>query len=286
MTPDEAKAQLDQNVREIINWHFSPETGCPFWLEWAGKNFDPRKEIKCYEDIVTKFPRFEDEWLRDLQPDVWVPAAFKGKAYNIFETGGTTGMQKQRIGWNDFRVDYEEFSHKLDDKHFPPGVAWIMVGPTGPRSLRLAVEHLANYRGSSCYFIDLDPRFVKKLIGNRQFDVVRQYMEHVVDQAVMILYHRKIACLFTTPKLLEAIGEKINVYVTGISGCFCGGTTTTTSNVRLPWKTLENQWFTLRRTISQLRAKWFHHCGCLQVGHFASPNSLLAYVAQPVPFAF
>jgi hypothetical protein len=39
-----------------------------------------------------------------------------------------------------------------------------MVGPTGPRRLRLAIEHLANFRGSSCYFIDLDPRWVKKVI--------------------------------------------------------------------------------------------------------------------------
>ena len=37
MTPAEAQTQLDERVREIINWHFSPETGCPFWLEWAGK---------------------------------------------------------------------------------------------------------------------------------------------------------------------------------------------------------------------------------------------------------
>jgi hypothetical protein len=28
-----------------------------------------------------------------------------------------------------------------------------MMGPTGPRRLRLAIEHLANVRGSSCYFM-------------------------------------------------------------------------------------------------------------------------------------
>jgi hypothetical protein len=104
MTPEEAKAQLDNQVREIIQWHFSPETGCPFWLDWAKKNFDPRGVVNSYEDIIAKFQHFQDEWLRDQQPEVWVPAAFKGKPFNIFETGGTTGMPKQRIGWNDFRV--------------------------------------------------------------------------------------------------------------------------------------------------------------------------------------
>ncbi len=100
-----------------------------------------------------------------LQPEVWVPAQFKGQPFNIFETGGTTGMPKQRIGWNDYKVDYSEFSEKISDEHFPRGGAWLMMGPTGPRRLRLAIEHLANVRGSSCYFIDLDPRLVKKLIS-------------------------------------------------------------------------------------------------------------------------
>jgi hypothetical protein len=86
---------------------------------------------------------FEDAWLRDLPPEAWVPATFRGRPFNIFETGGTTGMPKQRIGWNDYRVDYEEFSDKLSDEHFPRGGAWLMMGPTGPRRLRLAIEHLA-----------------------------------------------------------------------------------------------------------------------------------------------
>ena len=226
-----AQDTLNTHLLEIINWHFSPETGCPFWLEWASKNWDPRKEIKSFADMV-KFPHFQDEWLRDLQPEVWVPNAFKGKPFNIFETGGTTGMPKQRIGWEDYKHDYSEFSTKLKDEHFPKGQAWLMMGPTGPRRLRLAVEHLANVRGSSCYFIDLDPRFVKKLISNKQFDVARQYMDHVVDQAVTILKHRKVSGLFTTPKLLEALAEKINVYEAGIRGVFCGGTTMLPQYVR------------------------------------------------------
>ncbi len=227
----QAQTQLDRHLREIIQWHFSPETGCPFWLDWAKKNFDPRKEITRFADLL-KFPHFQDEWLRDLQPEVWVPAAFQGKPFNIFETGGTTGMPKQRIGWNDYKTDYEEFSGKVRDEHFPRGQAWLMVGPTGPRRLRLAIEHLANFRGSSCYFVDLDPRFVKKVIANKQFDVARAYMDHVVDQGVTLLKHRKIAGLFTTPKLLEAMAEKVNLYEAGIRGVFCGGTTMAPQYVR------------------------------------------------------
>ena len=225
-----------------MGWHFSPETGCPFWLEWAGKNFDPRVEVTCFADLIAKFPHFQDEWLRDLQPEVWVPAQFQGRPYNVFETGGTTGMPKQRIGWDDYKVDYEEFSGKVSDAHFPPGAAWLMVGPTGPRRLRLAIEHLANFRGSPCYFVDLDPRWVKKLIAGKQFEQARGYMDHVVDQAVTILKHRKIAGLFTTPKLLEAIAEKVDLYEAGIRGVFCGGTTMTPQYVRfIVEEVLENR---------------------------------------------
>ena len=233
ISPSDAQQALDAHLREIIQWHFSPETGSPFWLEWAAKaGFDPRKEVKSFADLLARFPHFQDEWLRDLQPEVWVPAKFKGIPYNIFETGGTTGMPKQRIGWNDYKTDYEEFSGKVVDEHFPRGGAWLMVGPTGPRRLRLAIEHLANFRGSSCYFIDLDPRWVKKEIAEKHYDQARAYMEHVVDQAVTILKHRKVTGLFTTPKLLEAMGEKVNLYEAGIRGVFCGGTTMTPQYVR------------------------------------------------------
>jgi len=226
-----AKAQLETHLREIIQWHFSPETGCPFWLDWASKNFDPRKEVKSVEDLL-KFPHFQDEYLRDLQPESWVPAAFKGKPFNIFETGGTTGMPKQRIGWNDYKVDYSEFSEKISDAHFPRGGAWLMMGPTGPRRLRLAIEHLAHVRGSSCYFIDLDPRWVKKVLAAKKYQEAKDYMVHVVDQAVTILKHRKVSGLFTTPKLLEALAEKVNLWDAGIRGVFCGGTSMKPQEVR------------------------------------------------------
>ena len=59
-----AREALDKQVREVVQWHFSPETGTPFWLEWAKKaGWDPRKEINSFADL-TRFGHFEDEWLR------------------------------------------------------------------------------------------------------------------------------------------------------------------------------------------------------------------------------
>ena len=57
-------------------------------------------------------------------------------------------------------------------------------------------------------------------------------MDHVIDQATTILKHRRITGLFTTPKLLEALAEKVNLYESGIRGVFCGGTSMSPQYVR------------------------------------------------------
>src|ERR1041385_7032192 len=115
-----ARTELDAHVREIVKWHFSPETGCPFWLDWAKKaGWNPATEIKNFDDLL-RFPHFQDEWLRDLPNEIWVPKKYEGRPFNIFETGGTTGMPKQRIGWEDYKRDYSDFSNTLSDTQFPP----------------------------------------------------------------------------------------------------------------------------------------------------------------------
>ncbi|MDQ3814933.1 MAG: hypothetical protein M3347_13395 [Armatimonadota bacterium] len=231
-TIQSAAEQLDAHVREIVHWHFSPETGTPFWLDWAKRaGWNPAEEVQSFADLL-RFPHFQDEWLRDQPNEVWVPQAYVGRPFCVFETGGTTGMPKQRISWDDHNIDYEEFSNTLDDAAFPRNSHWLMLGPTGPRRLRLAIEHLANYRGGSCYHVDLDPRWVKKLIEEKEFDLANRYKDHIVDQGVTILKNRNVKCLFTTPKLLEALGEKISVPDAGITGVFCGGTQMTPQIVR------------------------------------------------------
>ena len=82
----EAKAQLDAHTVEIVKWHFSPDTGSPFWLNWAKEaGWNPAEEISCFDDIITKFPHFQDEWLRDMPNEIWRPKAYDGKPFSIFE---------------------------------------------------------------------------------------------------------------------------------------------------------------------------------------------------------
>ena len=68
-----AREQLDCHVRDIIEWHFAPETGCPFWLERAEKaSFDPRSDVQGFDDLA-KFGFFDDEWMRGGPVERWVP---------------------------------------------------------------------------------------------------------------------------------------------------------------------------------------------------------------------
>lgn len=221
----EAKLRLDAHTREIIAWHFDPQTGTPFWLEYAKRlKWDPRREVLKYDDL-DKFDDFQDEWLRQGAVRRWVPKALASKPIYTFETGGSTGRPKTRINIDDFRIDYEQFSETLSDTAFPRGADWLMLGPSGPRRLRLAVEHLAQHRGGICFCVDLDPRWVTKLIKQGRMELMHEYKDHVINQGLTLLKsHDTIECLFTTPKLLEALCEKVSLVKYGIKGVFCGGT--------------------------------------------------------------
>jgi len=242
-----ARTQLDAQIRDVVRWHFNPDTGTPFWLEKA-KTFtlNPLTDVKGWEDLK-KFPIFEDDWLRGGPVRRWVPKGLADRAVYVFETGGTTGLPKSRIVIEDFKIDYEMMSDTLPDKYFPRGSNWLMLGPSGPRRLRLAIEHLAQYRGGICFCVDLDPRYVVKCLKERKIAEAQAYKDHCIDQALTILAGgHDIKCMFTTPKLLAALDEALrngkledkfrsfgktvpsgglrSIKSTGIIGIFSGGT--------------------------------------------------------------
>jgi phenylacetate-coenzyme A ligase PaaK-like adenylate-forming protein len=230
LTPEQAREQLDAHVREVVNWHFHPESGTPFWLERARTlGFDPRQEIRSFADLK-RFGHFEDEWLRGGPVRRWVPKGLQHRPIYVFETGGTTGIPKSRVVIDDFRTDYELFSRTLPDKYFPPGANWLMLGPSGPRRLRLAVEHLCQFRGGICFCVDLDPRWVVKLLKRGKIQEMNEYKDHVIEQALTVLKAgHDVKCMFTTPKLLEALAGALErqgsgIRQAGITGIFSGGT--------------------------------------------------------------
>jgi phenylacetate-coenzyme A ligase PaaK-like adenylate-forming protein len=225
-----AREALDEQTRQMVQLHFHPTDGAPFWLEKAKTyDFNPLKDVNCFDDLK-KFPLFEDDWLRGGPVRRFLPQKWWNKPTYVFETGGTTGIPKSRCVVDDFRIDYEMFSETLPEESFPRGSNWLMLGPSGPRRLRLAIEHLCQYRGGICFCIDLDPRWVVKLLKKGDIEGAKAYSAHCIDQALTILSaNHDIKCMFTTPKLLEALALRLmdngtSVEEQGIKGIFCGGT--------------------------------------------------------------
>ncbi len=89
---------------------------------------------------------------------------------------------------------------------------------------------MAQYRGGICFCVDLDPRWVVKLIDKGGTEQLEAYKTHVIEQALTTLKAgHDIKCLFTTPKLLEAFAfaleeQGTSIKETGITGIFSGGT--------------------------------------------------------------
>jgi acyl-coenzyme A synthetase/AMP-(fatty) acid ligase len=78
--------------------------------------------------------------------------------------------------------------------------------------------------------VDLDPRWVIKLINKGWTEHLEAYKNHVIDQALTVLKAgHDIQCLFTTPKLLESLALALeekgsSLKEAGIKGIFSGGT--------------------------------------------------------------
>ena len=154
---------------------------------------------------LQRFGEFQDEWLRGGPVQRWIPKGLDGQAdlrvrdrrhdrhpedaHRVAKTSASTTSCSAR---------------RCPTSTFPKGSNWLMLGPSGPRRLRLAVEHLAQFRGGICFCVDLDPRWVIKLIKKGWSEHLQAYKDHVIDQAVTILQAgHDIRCMFTTPKLLE-----------------------------------------------------------------------------------
>ncbi|ETS33478.1 hypothetical protein PTE_00642 [Photorhabdus khanii NC19] len=190
------------HLSQIMNWHFSPETGSPFWLEkHKTLDFDPLKDVRTFSDLML-FPDIADE-LRDIPVESLVPRGLKDAVIaGVFESGGTTGRPK-RV------VVFEEWLEQL--------VAWrvgnivnkdaikntLALIPSGPHVIGVISRLRARANGGHFFTVDLDPRWVKKMIQQGDLAGMESYCEHIIDQAENIINTQNISYLIVTPPLLE-----------------------------------------------------------------------------------
>ena len=159
-----ARSALDAWTREVVAWHFDPATGTPFWLDWAARaGWDPRREVKGYADL-DRFGSFEDEWLRGGPVRRWVPRATPTSRSTSSRPAAAPACRSPASTSTTSGIDYEAFSDTLPDESFPQGRGLAGGGPERPAPAAPGGGAPRQHRGGICFMVDLDPRWVIKLI--------------------------------------------------------------------------------------------------------------------------
>lgn len=205
-TPPE---DADSYLHAAMAWHFGPDTGSPFWLRVAeGLEFDPVSEVRTVADL-SRFPNVADE-LRSVAVEDLIPRGYGTPApvVRIYESGGTTGAPKRTAQLPDWveqvtRWQVEDFTAG----GFVSGAGLLALMPSGPHGVGHFDRAVADRLGSPMHAVDLDPRWVKKLVARGATSELAAYVEHVVEQARFVLQTQRVANLHTTPPLLDALAR-------------------------------------------------------------------------------
>ncbi|HEV3379757.1 MAG TPA: phenazine antibiotic biosynthesis protein [Trebonia sp.] len=207
--PLSARPDPDEFVRAAMEWHFNPGTGSAYWLRRAeALSFDPRADVKGVEDLAL-FPNIVDE-LRNIRVEDLIPRGYGQDPgiVGVYESGGTTGAPKRVVVLRDWCEQRGAWMNACLDAHgFPRNVNWLAAAPGGPHLISQMGPQTVADRGGINFSIDMDPRWVKKLIAGGKADDADAYAEHLVEQAAFLLRTQDIGVLITTPPLLERIAR-------------------------------------------------------------------------------
>lgn len=218
---------LTARLREVIDLHFDPVGGAPYWLERQERlRLDARREIRTLSDLAVLGPMDAGELARRPIEDFLPRAMLDRRAELILaETGGTLGPPKFAVHLADeFESAFvDPFLAAARRAGFPTGENWLYVGPTGPHIIGKAARRCAQATGSADGFcVDFDPRWVRKMPADA-FSRQR-YLRHIEDQTLHVLRTQHIGVLFSTPPVLESLCRRIDPDVrTGIRGVHFGG---------------------------------------------------------------
>lgn len=216
-------ADLDAWTREVIEIHFDPETGTPYWLQWAEDHgVDPRAEVTEFADLHTVFDPFEADVLRALPVEQFAPQSLDGN-HRVYETGGTTGPPKRVVMQEYWRDQARWAARLLDAADFPTGNVLMLGPPGGANNAGVFVQHLAHAWDALPFHINMDPRWAKRLGTHRGGDLAA-YVDHLLEQAERILESQQVDVLFTTARLLERPQVRDLVAASDVRGVYHGGT--------------------------------------------------------------
>lgn len=229
--------RLDELVKATMAWHFSPDTGCPYWTSRvAVLDFDPLTDVRCADDLRL-FDGVRVDWSAIPAGQLVPRGSDPSHRFGVYESGGATGPPKRIVDATSRRRNVLWQSSILDSVGFPGGPGgWLHIGPTGPHVMASNIAHLAAMRGFLSHFVDLDPRWARRCLAHGRIDQFRQYVEHILDQVRDVLSTQDIRAVSATPPILEAIATRPDVCEPlrqKVRGIIWGGTSVDAETLRL-----------------------------------------------------
>jgi phenylacetate-coenzyme A ligase PaaK-like adenylate-forming protein len=222
---------LDEWTSRMMRWHFSDETGSPFWLrQRRGLGFDPLRDISGFADL-RRFGVFDSELLRQARARDLLPRGFAGRPFRIFETGGTTGPPCRVVNVTRLGNDVLMYGAMLRARDLA-GLDIVAMTPSGPHAYGHFVEGLADSWSGALCAIDFDPRWVKHEM--RSGGDPAGYLAHLLGQTVSLLTRCEAGLLFTTTRLLLALAAELDDPLAdyGIRAVCTGGTSVSADEER------------------------------------------------------
>lgn len=207
---------------QILDIHFSPDNGAPYWLDCLMKNGLQRSDFQTLDDLQQLGP-MDVEAMRTRPIADFIPRSLHSQMGEMIlaETGGTTGDPCRRVYLpEEFHAAFvEPWLKAVEHFHFPLNQTWLFVGPSGPHIIAQAARAFARATNSlEPFSIDCDVRWIKQ----QQVDSMGRtlYMDHLLNQSLNIIKQQDITVLFTTPPLLLALAARMTkekrLRITGI----------------------------------------------------------------------
>jgi hypothetical protein len=230
---DHEDTVVSRHLKDILQWHFSPETGSLFWLKHKENlSFDPLRDVNKLADL-RMFPDVSDE-LRTVPVELLLPAGSADSPFEVYESGGTLGAPK-RIVEHRSRLEGVDWVETVLPA-FDGAGHWLHIGPTGPHIVGRSVRRLAQLRHAMFFTVDFDPRWVKLLIRTNRRPLADEYVQHVLDQVEVIAESQDVRVLFATPPVLAALCGRAKLYrmlADRITGIIWSGTSIDGTSLRL-----------------------------------------------------
>lgn len=222
-----AEQALTDRLRRVIDLHFDPDAGSAYWLEQSRRlDVDPRRAIRSIEDLALLGPM--DQAALACRPiEDFIPRSLLNKRAEFIaaETAGTLGRPKFAVHrFDEFESAFvAPFAAAASRVGFPRSENWLFIGPTGPHIIGKAARYCAKALGSGEPFtVDFDPRWAKALVEG-SFAQMR-YAKHIHTQALRVLDIQRIGVIFSTPAVIEQLGERISTQKrSAIRGLHLGG---------------------------------------------------------------